>query len=135
MGAHGGWIASPVDLVRFVTALDGPNNLQILGVESVNLMVSPPDPRLELDPQAHYGIGWSVRPVGNDANWWHGSSLDGTHALLVRTHHRMVWAALFNSRPKESRQFGREIDGVIWQGIREVTDWPSHDLFPHFGYK
>ena len=135
LDAHGGWIASPTDLVRFVTALDGSRPAQILEAETVNLMVSPPDPRLEPDLQTHYGMGWAVRPLEDDANWWHTGSLDGTHALLVRTHHGMVWAALFNSRPEEWQQFLAEVDWLMWDGIGEVTEWPSHDLFPHFGYK
>ena len=134
MDAHGGWIASPIDLVRFVTALDASKSSQMLKVDSVNLMVSAPDPRLEPDPQVHYGMGWSVRPVGDGANWWHNGSMDGTHALLVRTRHGMVWAALFNSRPEEWRQFLAEVDWLMWDGIAEVTEFPSHDLFPRFGY-
>ena len=135
LDAHGGWIASPIDLARFVTALDGSRPALVFEEETVTLMVSPPDPRLEPDPQTHYGMGWSVRPVGDNANWWHNGSLPGTHALLIRTHHGMIWAALFNSRPEEWQQFLAEVDWLMWDGVGKVTDWPAHDLFPHFGYQ
>ena len=131
----GGWIASPVDLVRFVTALDGSRSPTVLDSETVSMMLSRPDPPLRPDRSFYKGMGWSVRPVLDDANWWHSGSHPGNRSYLVRTHDGLAWAALFNSRPKESSQFGSELSDAFWQGVREVTDWPSHDLFPHFGYE
>ena len=135
LDSHGGWIASTTDLVRFVTALDGNKPPSVLEAETIELMLSRPDPPLR-DTSYHYGMGWSVRPVRNDANWWHGGSLPGTRSLLVHTYHGFTWAALFNSRPKEGVEFGGgEVDRLMWEGVGAVDDWPSHDLFPEFGYE
>ena len=133
LDSHGGWIASPIDLVRFVEGLNGNEPPPVLRPETVELMVSRPD-TLWRDEPSYYGMGWSVRPKRGDANWWHGGSLPGTRSLLVRTYHGMVWAALFNSRPKDNG-FSSELDKTMWLAVREVTTWPGHDLFPLYGYE
>ena len=28
-----------------------------------------------------------------------------------------------------------ELDRLMWTGVEEVPTWPSHDLFPNFGYE
>ena len=130
----GGWIASAIDLVRLATSIDGSRPPSVLKPASVQEMVSRPAPPLWEDSAYFYGMGWLVRPTGDDANWWHSGSQPGTSSLLVRTHHGFVWAALFNSRPEEWRQFGREVDQLMWHGVGEVSLWPSEDLFPQFGF-
>lgn len=134
LDAHGGWVASAIDLARFVTALDGSKEPSVLEPKTVELMLSRPDPPLE-DTSYYYGMGWDVRPVRGDANWWHNGSLPGTTSLLVRTYDGLAWAALFNSRPKEWGEFNLELDLLMWDGVMEVDSWPSHDLFPAFGYE
>ena len=123
----GGWIASPIDLVRFVRGLNGSEPPPVLRPETVELMVSRPD-TLWPDEPYYYGMGWSVRPTRGDANWWHYGSLPGTRSVLVRTYHGMVWAVLFNSQPKDNG-FSSELDKAMWLAVREVTTWPDHDLF------
>jgi len=86
---------------------------------------------------SYYGMGWSVRPVGGDANWWHNGSLPGTATLLVRegqTPYKLSWAALFNSRAQfpSSNEFSSALDRALWQAVREVTEWPTHDLFGQY---
>ena len=132
LDAHGGWVASAIDLVTFATSVDESRPTPVIGPQSVKTMVARPDLALWQDSSYHYGMGWLVRPVGNDANWWHAGSLPGTYALIVRTHHGFAWAILFNSRPEEQSKFGQEVDRLIWEGISEVTAWPSHDLFPDY---
>ena len=135
MDAHGGWLASPIDLVRLATSLDGSRPPSILEPATVDMMTSPPEPRLRPGLLYHYGMGWAVRPVGDGANWWHIGSLPGTVSILVRTHHGMAWAAVFNSRPEDWSKFTAELDRLMWEGVDEVVEWPSHDLFPQYGHK
>ena len=134
MDSHGGWIASATDLVRFATSVEGSKPPRVLKPSTVEAMMSRPDPPLWDDSAYHYGMGWLVRPVNDDANWWHSGSQPGVKSLLVRTHDGFVWAALFNSRPDERGPFGNEVDNLMWRGVLEVSNWPSHDLFPEYGY-
>src|SRR3712207_8806935 len=77
---------------------------------------------------AYYAMGWAVRPA--EGNWWHDGSLPGTFSILVRTGTGLAWAALFNAREMGvGTGFGGELDGKLWEAVRGVTAWPTHDLF------
>lgn len=137
MDAHGGWIASAVDLVRLASAFDDPTTCEILSTQSIQTMFSRPAAPLWLDenqmPRAHYyGCGWLVRPVGSTGrlNTWHTGSLDGTSTLLVRRHDGLNWCVLFNSRdmPDGSRP-AVKMDPLIHRAADAVKDWPGRDLF------
>lgn len=131
LDSHGGWIASAIDLLRFVTAVDGRRPPAFLKPETVQLMVSRPDLSYWAGRSFWYGMGWLVRPVSNDANWWHDGALTwSTYALLVRTYHGLGWAVLFNTWP--SQAFGDEVDRGLWRAANEVTEWPTHDLFGQY---
>jgi hypothetical protein len=119
MDAHGGWLASAPDLVRFATSID-----KVLDAKSRGLMVERP-PSLPATP-AYYACGWMARPAGpGKLNLWHNGSLPGTSTLLVIRNDGLVWAALFNDR---SHGEGK-IDSALHQAADAVSDWPSRDLF------
>ena len=132
MDSHGGWIGSAIDLMRFVTAVDGSRTTPFGQPEAVALAVSRPDPPLWRGSDYYYGMGWNVRPVDSDAVWWHSGSLEGTATILVRTHDGHAWAALFNSRPRGSDKFLDDLVTAISKAVSEVTEWPAHDLFRHY---
>lgn len=137
MDAHGGWLASAPDLVRFAVAIDQPEKSKILTPESIQTMFAPPpgkpwrDDNGQLQP-VWYGLGWSVRNVdGSEArNTWHTGSLDGTSTLLVRRHDGYSYAILFNTRQTKSGQRPSDlIDPLSYRTISEIATWPTHDLF------
>lgn len=132
MDAHGAWIASTVDLLRFLVGVDGrATPPDLLAAASVAEMIAPPPPPLWAGSAVHYGLGWLVRPTGGDANWWHDGSLPGTTALLVRNYQGVSWVALFNRRASSgSTSFAGELDATLWNALAAVTAWPAHDLFP-----
>ena len=133
MDSHGGWLASAVDLARFVTAVDGRSRRQILRPATIRQMVARPAPPLWVGTDTWYGLGWQVRPAGGDANWWHMGSLDGTTTLMVRAGDDMAWVALLNFRAKDSDKLDGELDAAMWRAVEGVKTWPSHDLFGRFG--
>ncbi len=133
MDSHGGWVASTIDLMRFLTAIDGSSKRpDILHPATVHLMVSRPAPPLWVGSPYYYGMGWLVRPTKGDANWWHGGSLPGTSTFMVRSYHGLAWVALFNSRPADWETFMKELDHGLWQAIDQVLEWPTHDLFAQY---
>ena len=135
MDAHGAWIASAIDLLRFTMSVDGSRPPPVLESATVKSMVSRPDPPLWEDSAYYYGMGWGVRPITDQANWWHSGGQPGTISLLVRTYHGFAWAALFNSRPQKRDLFSNKVDELMWRAHGEVSRWPSHDLFPQYGQK
>jgi len=126
MDAHGGWVATATDLLRFVTALDGG---KLIKSDTLTTMVSRPTAPLWQDSSYYYGMGWSVRPSGNTAMWGHTGSLPGTYSIVVRTFNGFAWAALFNTRPKDVDAFSKELDNALWDAYSGVTSWPTNDLF------
>src|SRR2546426_2733519 len=137
MDAHGGWIASAVDLARFAAALHDAEHSPLLKPETIQTMHRPPDPPVSRNDDGslkdhYYGCGWLVRPVGKEANYWHTGSLPGTYTLLVRRHEGVSWAILFNQRSDDKKLPDSEIDPALHRAAKAVTDWPKHDLFKQF---
>jgi CubicO group peptidase (beta-lactamase class C family) len=114
MDSHGGWLATPSDLVRFTTHVDGytttPN---ILRPETIAEMITP------TEANKGYAHGWAVNSAGN---WWHSGSLPGTTTIMVRTKSGLCWAALTNTRKPDSR-IGEDLDRMMWKVALSVPDW------------
>lgn len=135
--AHGGWIASAVDLVRFASAFDQPEHCNILKKETIRLMATRPLGLAGREPDgkprpAFYGCGWSVRPVGitGSANLWHMGLIAGTSTILVRRWDRLSWAVLFNTDATRNGKAPAElIDPLVHQAVAKVEAWPDTDLF------
>jgi N-acyl-D-amino-acid deacylase len=128
MDAHGGWIASAVDLVRFASAVEGRGSPALLQPATIKQMLEEPPPPANTRKDVYCGLGWNVRPQSGDATWFHTGSLPGTTTLLVRTHSGLVYAALFNTRPKMDTKFKNEVEAALGQAGEQVTSWPTHDL-------
>lgn len=137
MDAHGGWLASAVDLTRFADAFNDPAHCKILKPASIAVMLAPPPGAAGHKPdgavrQSYYGCGWQVVRVGNGGqrNAFHGGSLDGTSTLLVRRHDGLNWAVLFNTRNGGGKGTpGGMIDRLIHEAADEVKIWPDKDLY------
>ncbi len=122
MDAHGGWIASATDLLRFLVAIDGFNTKpDILGQSSINAMTKTTTPHMNF-----YALGWEADPGRN--NWWHNGALAGASALIYRRNDGVAWAILFNSWPQH-QNFSTSLATMIFTAINAVRSWPAHDLF------
>lgn len=131
MDSHGAWLASAVDLMRFLAVCDGRSGrADILSASTLQDMTARPNLPDWESASSYYGLGWSVRPVGNDANWWHTGSLPGTTSIIVRASNGLAWVGLFNSRPANADDFTTELDQAFWKAVEGVTEWPAEDLFP-----
>lgn len=138
--AHGGWIASAVELARFAAAFDDPQGSRLLGAKAIAEMWARPEgaagrePNGELKP-TFYGCGWSVRPVGPKGrfNTWHTGFIAGTESLLVRRWDGLNWAVLFNTHHNPD---GKSLAGLIDPRVHEAADavkaWPDTDQFGEF---
>ena len=128
MDAHGGWIASAPDLLRFLTAVDGePGRPDVLEAATVERMTAPPG-GAPIDT-AYYAMGWEVRPATGDRPeaWWHAGDLPGTTASLMRSG-RTAWALLLNGTAW-GRTAHAEIRAALEAAASDVEAWPEHDLF------
>jgi CubicO group peptidase (beta-lactamase class C family) len=132
MDAHGGWISTAPDLVRFAAAFDHPEQCKILKAASIKTMFARPaglaGHTKEGKPlDVYYGCGWQVRTLGRDdrINTWHNGALDGTETILARRSDGLCWAVLFNTR----RGLIGRIDPLVHQAADKVKRWPNRNLF------
>jgi CubicO group peptidase (beta-lactamase class C family) len=137
MDAHGGWLASAVDLLRFAVSFHDPEKSPILDQSALESMFAPPKnikPEEYIAGNVYYGCGWSVRDWGQGRrNIWHGGSLPGTHTLLVkRWQDELSWCVLFNQRDDPSGLAYGAIDGLLHDAADAVKQWPEHDLFDEY---
>ena len=104
MDAHGGWVGSPEQLVKFDLHVDGFDvPTDILTQKSVAEMTA------YGGVHKGYGCGWGVNQHGN---YWHNGSLPGLSSILVRTKSGFVWSACANTRGKG---MNGALDQLMWE--------------------
>lgn len=123
MGALGGWSSSPTDLLKLLLRVDG--------LESVPDLISPSSVELMSTPSSanpNYALGWGVNSLDT---WWHLGSLPGTTSAYIRTSNGYGWLGVLNTRPSGNQvdSFNTEFDNMIWEAMRAVKEWPTHNLF------
>ena len=138
MDAFAGWLATPIDLLKFANTLDRPEASPILSQQSIaQLFVRPeitgysPDGTLK---EIYMGCGWYVRslPDGRTITY-HRGLLDGASTLLVRDGKGMDWAVFFNSDSGPlSKELAVIIDPLIDRALGSIQTWPEYDLYGEF---
>lgn len=139
MDAHGAWIASAVDLVRFGCAIEKGEECPILKASSINDMFDRPPGKAGHDDDGspkptYYGLSWSV--TVDDAgkkSFSHSGSLPGTSTRLTCRPDGRNFAILFSSRqsPTSSR-LSEDVLGELNKAIAEIEAWPEEDQFGDF---
>lgn len=119
MDSHGGWIATPTDLVKFLVRVDKfPQKTDILQPATLQAMYTAPS----VSP--YYAKGWAVNKVDN---YWHSGSLPGQQSVAVRTHQGFCWALMVNTRKEDN--FALDLDQLMWKIKSAIKKWPQNDLF------
>lgn len=125
--AHGGWVASAMDLVALASLIDR-NTFRpdLLSSASITEMRRVPA-YAAAGAQSWYAKGWLVNTAGNI---WHDGSLPGTTTLMVSAANGTQWAVLLNSRD-ETRigEQALDLDNTMWAAYGDVTRWPADDRF------
>jgi len=103
LDAHGGWLSSAPDLVRFAAVFETKTARPLLNADSVAALFELPAclaPGSQwTNGAAYYACGWQVRDFGRRGrNIWHTGSLPGTYAFLARWRSGISCAVLFNRR-------------------------------------
>jgi D-alanyl-D-alanine carboxypeptidase len=119
MDSHGGWIATPTDIVKFLVRVDKfPQKEDLLQEATLKIMFT----ASLVEPT--YAKGWAVNKADN---YWHNGSLPGEQAIAARTHQGFCWAVMTNTR-KEG-DFGFELDQLMWKVRNAIKQWPTYDKF------
>jgi len=119
MDSHGGWIASPIDLLRLMVRTDAfPSKPDILKPVTIASMWTGTSANMG------YAKGWAVDSVSRN----HNGAMPGTIAFLVRRNDGIEYAFVVNTRPSGDG-FAGEGKGVMEQVVNGVKAWPMYDLF------
>jgi CubicO group peptidase (beta-lactamase class C family) len=119
MDAHGGWIATPIDLLRLMVRADGfPTKPDLLQPGSITAMWTGSSANMG------YGLGWGL---GSD-NRSHNGAFSGGIANLVRLNNGFEFAFVVNTRPATD-DFSGKGQAVLTDIVSAVTAWPAYDLF------
>jgi N-acyl-D-amino-acid deacylase len=139
MDAHGGWIASAVDLATFASAVQrhGETKLISSGVfeEMVRRPPYAPDTSVPGEvPTGYYGLGWAVTPVADGSpcdkaapafDLSHNGLLDGTSSVLIIRHDGLCIAVLLNTNQgKDGQPLYRPTRAALDAAISNIDDWP-----------
>lgn len=128
MDSHGGWVASVIDILRFIRVVDNrPGPPDILSQTSISNMIARPSPPWGSTQEPYYGMGWLVRNTPD--NWWHDGALPGTRTEMVRAGNGFTWVILCNTRAYNDTAFFNDMDNLGWQALAAVSTWPTNDLF------
>ena len=138
LDAHGGWIATAADLVRFSTAVDGQRGPALLTSETFQAMIATPRPPTGapstgipgVTGEVTAGLGWDVIPTGGDVEWSRVGALMGSSAAWVaRRPDGVAIAFAVNSLPPDYNAFLNDAITALGQAVEAVDAWPANDLF------
>lgn len=134
LDAHGGWVASAQDLIRFALAVDGTKGPALLTPETVTAMETTPRPPALAagagNVEESLGLGWNSVPQGDGYEWTHAGALVGSNfSWLVRKPDGTTLALVANTLPQDYPTFFGELFPALQQLMATTTDWPDMDLF------
>jgi N-acyl-D-amino-acid deacylase len=139
--AHGGWISSTIDLLRFACAFDYDHKSPLLSPDAIKTMWERPQGRAgytkgNQPKETYYGCGWDVSPIEKTSKVtaWHGGFITGTSTLLVRRFDGFNWAIFFNcDSSADDKPLADLIDPLMHEAVDAVKKWPAIDLFEKYG--
>lgn len=120
LSGAGGWVASPTELMRFITAIDDQDcKPDILKPSSIALMTEKDENK--------FPIGWMRTTRGDD--WTRTGTLAGSSVMLKRQHNGYTWVFVTNTSSWAGSRFPHKIENMIRQALDKVKSWPQRDLF------
>lgn len=119
LSGAGGWIASPVELLRLVAAINNnPGKPDILSKETIRKMTAA-DKRQK-------PIGWANVTT---KEWFRSGSMAGTSALIKKQKDGYTWVFISNSSSWNGPNLPKRMSTAISRAISRVKEWPKRDLF------
>jgi CubicO group peptidase (beta-lactamase class C family) len=124
LGSAGGWISSPVDLMKLLVVIDGDDQVKdILSKQSIAEMT-------HVDENGLDPLGW--RSTNENGEWWRTGTLPGSSALLKREPNGVSWVMLTNTSNYKGPHLAIEMDRIMSNSLKKIKKWPDYDLFDFF---
>ncbi len=126
MDSHGGWAGSTIDLLRFMSRVDGRSGKKdILPASAIQSMKSRTSYTNNPVYQRSYGKGWGLKS-GDGVN--HTGALNGSYSILEFRDNGLAFAIIINSRSGHD-DFGSDFGKLGGEVMNLISSWPNHDLF------
>lgn len=137
MEAHGGWIASVVDMLRFLEGIDGRGGTRLLSQAAFAELTKRPELPEWATGAVWYGLGFLARTSGSDYTLWHDGSLDGATTYMARFGSGYSYVALFNTRPTGAGagNFLNELSTGMSTAIQQSTFGAQTNLYTSNEYR
>jgi hypothetical protein len=134
VAAAAGWSVSTVDMVRFLTAVDGSRGKAFLTEKSRKEMVALPPPPLGPRPDGtHAGLGWPFVTSAQDSyGYLHDGLANGMRMFLKRSPKGVNWALAFNVSLNPDMADSQVVKAAVEEVRAEVERlerYPDIDLF------
>ncbi|MEI6274659.1 MAG: serine hydrolase domain-containing protein [Prolixibacteraceae bacterium] len=124
LGSAGGWISSPVDLMKLLVVIDGDDRVKdILSRQSIVEMT-------HVDEHGLDPLGW--RSTNENGEWWRTGTLPGSSALMKRDPSGISWVMITNTSNYKGPHLAIEMDRVMSGTLRKINKWPDYNLFDFF---
>jgi N-acyl-D-amino-acid deacylase len=133
MPSFGNWMASSIDLVKFLTALDG-SRTQGISPDSFNQLVAPLPPPMQSDQDGrHFGLGLdTVRQMPAGISFMKDGAKPGVHCQIVHMSNGVDFCVQFNGGSSDNGDDANPAPvavNKIRALLNDVKDWPAGDLF------
>jgi len=133
MPDFGNWMASSVDMVKFLTAIDG-TRIQGISQNSFDQLIAPLAPPMKNNPNgSHFGLGLdTVRMTPEGVTYSKNGGKPGVHSQIIHLPNNTDFCLMLNG--------GSSADGTavnpmvpaikaIRNTLSNIIDWPSTDMF------
>jgi N-acyl-D-amino-acid deacylase len=135
--AAGGWSVSAVDLVRFLTAMDGSRGKRFLNDKTFELMLTPPAAPIKARPDGTYtGLGWVSVARSKDAfAYYQEGSWHGARTFMKRSPRGVNWALVFNASMNPDMLDAKAVKDTVHlvrERVEMLERFPDIDLFKEF---
>lgn len=126
MDSHGGWAGSAIDLLRFMSRVDGQNGkADVIPASAVASMKRRDSYVGSPVYSRNYGKGWGLKGSGS-VN--HSGSLNGTYSILEWRNDGTAFAIILNGR-QSTDAFNDDFFALGDEIMNLITSWPTYDLF------
>jgi len=129
--AHGGWVARPLDLTRFLDSVAGHTGNQLLKPEIVQEMLARPNLAQYRGSDKFYSLGWDVRR-GKTIMAHNGALTWGTASTIARLPQGLTFAMCCNKLGYALIDFVESLANDSVTVINKVRSWPDHDLYASY---
>ena len=136
MPDFGNWMASSVDLVKFLTAIDG-TRMPGISQDSFQQLIAPLPPPMQNNPNgSHFGLGMdSVRMTEEGVTFSKNGGKPGVHCQIIHLPNNTDFCLMLNGG---SSPDGTKVNPMttaikaLRSTLNNVREWPAVDLFQNY---